>query len=86
LVKRDFRLDYRRCGDGTRACPPEDCGGGQGFAEIFAGTIDQDTRRWLPRGYDPAHFDPLAVRFGDPARHLAFSWYGDPQAGASPHR
>ncbi len=49
-----------------------DCGGVHAFAEIVAGTIDEDTRRWLPRGYDPA-------------RRLAFSWYGDPDAGESPH-
>jgi hypothetical protein len=46
--------------------------------------MDEDTRRWLPRGYSPAHFDPTAVRFDDPARRLAYSWYGNPDAGDSP--
>jgi hypothetical protein len=55
------------------------------FAEIVAGTMDEDTRRWLPRGYDPARFDPASVRFDDPARRLAFSWYGDTAVGDSPH-
>jgi len=85
VLQRDFTLTYPRCSDGKGACPPEDCGGVHAFAEIVAGTIDEDTRRWLPRGYDPAHFDPTAVRFDDPARRLAFSWYGDPDAGESPH-
>jgi hypothetical protein len=51
------------------------------FAEIVAGMMDEDTRAWLPPGYDLAHFDPAAVSFDDPARRLAFSWYGNPDAG-----
>src|SRR5262245_40511777 len=78
---RDFKLVYPRCVDGARACPPEDCGGVYGFEEIVAGDMDEDVRAWLSPGYDPAHFDPAAVRFDDPARRLAYSWYGDPDAG-----
>jgi hypothetical protein len=85
LERRDFKLTYPRCMGGARACPPEDCGGVHGFAEIVAGTMDEDTRRWLPRGYKVARFDPKAVRFDDPARRLAYSWYGDPDAGDTPH-
>jgi hypothetical protein len=85
LERRDFKLTYPRCMGGARACPPEDCGGVHGFAEIVAGTMDEDTRRWLPRGYKVARFDPSAVRFDDPARRLAYSWYGDPDAGDTPH-
>jgi hypothetical protein len=47
--------------------------------------MDEDTRRWLPRGYNLARFDPAAVRFEDPAHRLAFSWYGDADAGDTPH-
>jgi hypothetical protein len=82
---RDFRAKYPRCTGGARACPPEDCGGVHRFAEIVAGTIDEDTRRWLPRGYDVARFEPARVRFDDPARRLAYSWYGHEQKGVSPH-
>lgn len=85
VLQRDFKLRYPRCVDGARACPPEDCGGVHAFAAIVSGTMDQDMRRWLPRGYDPARFDSKAVRFDDPARRLAYSWYGDPDAGDSPH-
>ncbi len=84
VLRRDFKARYPRCVGGARACPPEDCGGVHSFAEIVAGTIDEDTRAWLPQGYDPAHFDPTAVRFSDPARRLAYSWYGDAEAGNSP--
>ena len=84
VLRRDFRLCYPRCTGGARACPPEDCGGIDGYAEIVAGTLDDDTRAWLPTGYDPAHFDLAAVRFSDPARRLAYSWYGNPEAGDAP--
>ena len=84
VMRHDFRLRYPRCSGGARACPPEDCGGIDGYAEIVAGTLDDDTRAWLPTGYDPAHFDPAAVRFSDPARRLAYSWYGNPEAGDAP--
>lgn len=84
VLRRDFKARYPRCVAGERACPPEDCGGVHAYAEIVAGTMDEDTRRWLPRGYDPAHFDPAAVRISDPSRRLAYSWYGDPEAGDSP--
>lgn len=84
VLRRDFQLRYPRCTGGARACPPEDCGGIDGYAEIVAGTLDADTRAWLPTGYDPAHFDPVAVRFSNPARRLAYSWYGNPEAGDAP--
>lgn len=84
VLRRDFKIRYPRCVGSARACPPEDCGGVHSFAEIVAGTMDADTRAWLPQGYDPAHFDPAAVRFSDPARRLAYSWYGDSEAGDSP--
>ena len=84
LLRRDFKLSYPRCVSGERACPPEDCGGVDGYAQIVSGKIDRATREWLPRGYRPAHFDPAAVRFSDPARRLAYSWYGNPDAGDTP--
>jgi hypothetical protein len=75
-VQRDFTLTYPRCTGGARACPPEDCGGVFGYADIVSGIMDKDTRAWLPPGYDPARFDPAAVRFDDPASRLAYAWYG----------
>ncbi len=49
MLRRDFTLTYPRCVGGERACPPEDCGGVHAFAEIVTGTMDEDTRRWLPQ-------------------------------------
>jgi hypothetical protein len=45
VLRRDFTLTYPRCVDGARACPPEDCGGVHGFAEIVAGTVAVYHRR-----------------------------------------
>ncbi|MDQ6747407.1 MAG: plasmid pRiA4b ORF-3 family protein [Candidatus Dormibacteraeota bacterium] len=88
MVRRDFTRPYPRCVAGERACPPEDCGGIPGFSAIVTGlrtgNLDKETRAWLPQGYDPARFDPGGVRFSNPARRLAYSWYGDPEAGEAP--
>jgi hypothetical protein len=87
-LRRDFALSYPRCTGGARACPPEDCGGVTGYADIVTGlangTLDQDIRDWLPEGYDPERFDPTAVRFSDPHRRLAYTWYGDAERGDDP--
>jgi len=58
---------YPRCLAGRRACPPEDCGGTSGYADIVAMLDDPDYEprfierdhlmEWLPPGYDPGHFD-----------------------------
>jgi hypothetical protein len=84
VMRRDFQVRYPRCVGGARACPPEDCGGVHTYAEIVVGTMDDDTRRWLPRGYDPARFDPDSVRFSDPWRRMAYCWYGNAEAGDTP--
>jgi hypothetical protein len=60
-----------RCIDGRLACPPEDCGGIGGYAELAAwvrGGYDpssvpspfegaEDAREWLPLDWDPDRFD-----------------------------
>ena len=48
---------------GTGACPPEDCGGVYGYADLLAILKDPDheeyeeTRDWLGEDFDPAAFD-----------------------------
>jgi len=54
---------FARCLDGGRACPPEDCGGTYGFAELLK--VMKNPRhpeyksmvRWLGRPFDPEAFD-----------------------------
>jgi hypothetical protein len=54
---------YPACTGGEGACPPEDCGGPGGFAELkelLAGPPSperKEMRAWAGEDYDPAHFD-----------------------------
>ncbi|VWD40299.1 plasmid pRiA4b ORF-3 family protein [Burkholderia contaminans] len=53
---------YPRCVAGARACPPEDCGGPAGYAQLLrtlAGRMTDDKREllaWLGEPFDPEVF------------------------------
>jgi len=55
------------CVDGERACPPEDCGGAWGYAQLCAAVADPshpdaaDLREWVGPDFDPERFDRDAV-------------------------
>lgn len=52
-----------RCIAGARACPPEDCGGTWGYAELVEALVDENHERhaeltgWVPAGWTPDRFD-----------------------------
>lgn len=52
---------------GARACPPEDCGGPWGYAELLEAIADPDHEQhdeligWVGAGFDPDAFDVGAV-------------------------
>lgn len=52
------------CIGGSRACPPEDCGGPWGYQELLSVLADsnhperQGRLDWLGGDFDPEHFDP----------------------------
>lgn len=54
---------YPRCIKGRRACPPEDCGGWWGYANLLEAVADPshdehaELAEWLPPDFDAAHFD-----------------------------
>jgi hypothetical protein len=58
---------YPACIAGEGACPPEDCGGVYGFAElkeVLAGPDSEERdemREWMGEDFDPAHFDLAAA-------------------------
>lgn len=74
VMHPDDRLRYPLCVGGRRACPPEDCGGVNGYEEllrVLASPKDpeHDTMlAWVGGYFDPESFDPNAVnralRFG----------------------
>ena len=52
-------LTYPLCTGGKRACPPEDCGGPWGYADLLAALADpkrenhQEMAEWAPPRFDP---------------------------------
>jgi len=67
IDRADPALSYPRCVTGRRACPPEDCGGPWGFAQLIDALGDAKHPQhafsldWMEQigepGYDPARFD-----------------------------
>ncbi len=51
------------CLAGARACPPEDCGGPYGYADLLVALVDpkheehENMRDWLGDDFDPDEFD-----------------------------
>lgn len=74
VLDADPALSYPRLVAGERACPPEDCGGPWGFAELVEAMKKPRTKayrelvEWLGEPFDPEAFDAEEVnryRFKD---------------------
>ena len=69
---RETGQKYPRCTAGERACPPEDCGGTDGYFDLVHALLDpshpdhQQMNDWIPRGWTPEMFNPTAVHFDNP--------------------
>lgn len=63
VTKKNIKITYPQCSDGALNCPPEDCGGIDGFYEILHVIQDKkhpdykETRQWVGKKYDPLLFD-----------------------------
>jgi hypothetical protein len=64
VLEHDPRMNYPVCIAGENACPPEDCGGSAGFAELKEILTGKDSDEkdemltWLNGFYNPNTFDP----------------------------
>jgi hypothetical protein len=64
---------YPRCNDGANRCPPEDCGGPHGYADLLDIIANPRNKEyasmveWLGGRIDPTQFDTRKVRFDNPA-------------------
>ena len=63
---------YPICMEGKHACPPEDCGGVDGYYNVIEVLSDpdhdyyEDMRTWAGKDWDPKRFEPDKVRFDNP--------------------
>jgi len=69
LLSVDPDAQYPVCMKGKRACPPEDCGGAWGYANLLEAIQDPDhdehdeMLEWVGGEFDPEEFDPDEVNF-----------------------
>lgn len=85
---REKARKYPVCVDGSRACPPEDCGGVPGYHELLEALADplhpeyEGMVEWLKGHaknyypYDPDAFDCTAVQFSNPKERFRIAFDG----------
>ena len=70
----DDEHEYPRCISGSGRCPPEDCGGVHGYADLLQILSDpkhpeyKTMRQWAGGPIQPQAFNPAAVKFDDPKK------------------
>jgi hypothetical protein len=75
------KTKYPRCVAGARACPPEDCGGPGGYAQLLetianpADPEHESMLEWLGGPFEAEAFDPRDIRFDNPKKRwqIAFT-------------
>lgn len=71
-VSSDVDTDYAVCLAGERACPPEDCGGIPGYADILQAVQKPNSKRYAElREWIGTTFDPLAFSVDEVNQKLA---------------
>ena len=80
VLSAEIGVEYPRCVNGKRACPPEDCGGIGGYEDllkVLKNPKDEEYKNmceWLGiengSEYDPEYFDSRDVEFRNPREEL----------------
>lgn len=74
LPREEWPSKFPKCLDGARACPPEDCGGTNGYERLVKAMKKpkhQDYKmfkEWLGGVYKADDFDPHCVHFDNPRK------------------
>jgi hypothetical protein len=80
ILPKDPQSKYPQCLDGARSCPPEDCGGYPGYAQLLKILKNprhpefKELKTWVGDLFQPEKFDATRVRFENPTKRwkLAF--------------
>jgi hypothetical protein len=84
-VQLDRDAPHPRCVSGARRCPPEDCGGPHGYADLLDAVRDPTHARhtelleWVGGHFDPDAFDAAGVRFDDPKKRWNTAFAKSPE-------
>ena len=76
ILTREAGIKYPVCIAGERVCPPEDCGGTDGYFELLEIINNpfheqhKEMLRWVGGKFDPTYFDPTKVKFDNPAKRF----------------
>jgi hypothetical protein len=72
---KESGVEYPRCLDGKRACPPDDCGGSDGYKDLLkilknrSHPEHEEMKEWtegvVGGEFRPEHFDPAEVMFAE---------------------
>lgn len=80
ILPQEGGASYPHCIGGRRKCPPEDCGGTDGyrdFLRIITDPLDEEhesTLEWVGGAYDPDDFVARKVNFDDPAARFRYAF------------
>lgn len=73
ILTKDSKIKYPICLDGEMSCPPEDCGGSNGYYRCIESVKNQNNDEglldWLG-DWKPDSFNPKNVVFNDPKEHF----------------
>ena len=78
ILPQDQAIKYPVCLGGKRACPPEDCGGVEGYLIFLEAIMDpghdqhEETLDWIGGDFDPEYFNKKDVKFDNPKERLEF--------------